>query len=271
MHNLYLSRAAVACFEGEGADAGAAGAGAAPGATPGEARFTQEDLNRYLAEDKRKHQAQLQRVEKMLEDVSASKNLSAQEREQAGQELEKLRNESRTKEQQQAHEKKQLEERYKKQLADEKKAREEWEKRCLDGVVEQGLLSAAIQGEAYNPEIMATVLRPMTRAEEVVDPKTGKGSGKFRAVVDLPDTDPNTGEKLVVTHTPASAVKRMKELPQIYGSLFKANVVSGLGSSSGTGLSNGKIDPRKLTQEQYLKIRAENPALLGLRPQKGKR
>ena len=121
--------------------------------------------------------------------------------------------------------------------------------------MEQGLLSAAIQGEAYNPEIMATVLRPMTRAEEVVDPKTGKGSGKFRAVVDLPDTDPSTGEKLVVTHTPASAVKRMKELPQIYGSLFKANVVSGLGSSSGTGLSNGKIDPRKLTQEQYLKIR----------------
>ena len=72
MHNLYLSRAALACFEGEGADAGA---GVTPGATPGEARFTQEDLNRYLAEDKRKHQAQLQRVEKMLEDVSASKNL----------------------------------------------------------------------------------------------------------------------------------------------------------------------------------------------------
>ena len=84
--------AATAGFGGTGA----AGAGAAPGATPGEARFTQEDLNRYLAEDKRKHQAQLQRVEKTLEEVSASKNLTIQEREQVAAQRDELQQERQT-------------------------------------------------------------------------------------------------------------------------------------------------------------------------------
>ena len=68
-----------------------------------------------LAEDKRKHQTQLQRVEKMLEETAASKNLTVQEREQLAQQLEDLRKETRTKEQQLAHEKKQLEEQFTKQ------------------------------------------------------------------------------------------------------------------------------------------------------------
>ena len=226
-----------------------------------------------LADDRRKHQAQIQRVEKMLEETAASKNLTIQEREQLAQQLEDLRKETRTKEQQLAHEKKQLEEQYQKQLADEKKAREEWENRYREGTVERALMDAAVGGDAFNTNTVMSVLRPMTRLTEITDEKTGKGTGKFKVVVDFPDTDPNTGEPTVTLHTPESAVKRMKELPQVYGNLFKSGVVSGIGSSAATGGlasgAGGKVDPRKLTQEQYLKIRAENPALLGLRPQKG--
>jgi len=126
MNPLYLSRAVLISYDGEGgavsgegsagaaAGAGtgagaAAGAGAGAGAGASDARFTQDDLNKYLAEDKRKHQAQLQRVEKTLEETAASKNLTVQEREQLAQQLEDLRKETRTKEQQLSHEKKQVE------------------------------------------------------------------------------------------------------------------------------------------------------------------
>ena len=78
--SLYLSRPWVSCFEGEGGagDGAATGAGASAGAlrgrrtagaaagaaaAGGETRFTQEDLNRFLAEDRRKHQVQLQKME----------------------------------------------------------------------------------------------------------------------------------------------------------------------------------------------------------------
>ena len=91
-------------------------------------------------------------------------------------------------------------------------------------------------------------------------------------MVDFPDTDPNTGEPTVTSHSPESAVKRMKDLPEIYGNLFKSGVVSGIGSSAATGGlasgGGGKVDLRKLTQQQYMEIREKNPELLGLRPNK---
>ena len=239
MRNLYLSRAVLASFEGEGgagagdagagvgAGAGAAGAGAGAGAgtgggagtgvgtAAGDSRFSQEDVNRMLAEDRRKHQTQIARVEKTLQEMAESKNLTIQEREQLATQLEDLRKESRTKEQQLAYEKKQLEEQYTKQLSEEKKARETWEQRYREGTVERALQDAAVQGDAYNVGTMMAVLRPMTRLTEIVDEKTGKGTGRFEVKVDFPDTDPNTGEPTVTIHTPEGAVKRMKQLDQV--------------------------------------------------------
>ena len=291
MKSLYLSRAVLACFDGEAAGAGvgagagdagaaaavaaaaaAASAGAGAGASAGEVRFSQDDLNRYLAEDKRKHQAQLQRVEKMLEEVSTSKNLTVQEREQLAQQLEDMRKETRTKEAQLAHEKKQLEEQYETKLTVEKEARKQWENRYKEGTVERALMDAAVGGDAFNVNTLMNQLRPMTRLTEITDEKTGKGTGKFKVVVDFPDTDPNTGEPTQTLHTPESAVKRMKDLPQIYGNLFKSGVVSGIGSSAATGGlasgAGGTVDPKKLSQEQYMELREKHPELLGLRPPK---
>ena len=132
---------------------------------------------------------------------------------------------------------------------------------------------AAVQGDAYNAGTMMAVLRPMTRLTEIVDEKTGKGTGRFEVKVDFPDTDPTTGESTVTIHTPEGAVKRMKQLDQ-FANLFKSSVVSGIASSSATGglaSGSGKIDLRKLTQAQYMEIREKNPELLGLRPlKKGK-
>ena len=227
MRNLYLSRAVLASFEGEsgtgagdagagagsGVGAGAAGAGAATGAVGvsagagagvSDARFTQEDVNRMLADDRRKHQAQVQRVEKMLEEVSASKNLTIQEREQFAQQLEDLRKETRTKEQQLSHEKKQLEEQLTGRITNAEKTAKEWEQRYREGTVERSLQDAAVGGEAFNVNTVMSVLRPMTRLIEITDEKTGKGTGTFKVVVDFPDTDPNTGEPTVTLHSPDS-------------------------------------------------------------------
>ena len=49
---------------------------------------------------------------------------------------------------------------------------------------------------------MMAVLRPMTRLTEITDEKTGKGTGKFKVMVDFPDTDPNTGEPTVTCTRP---------------------------------------------------------------------
>ena len=131
------------------------------------------------------------------------------------------------------------------------------------------LLDAAVSGDAYNADTLMAVLRPMTQLKPIVDEKTGKETGRFRPVVDFPDTDPETGQPIVTQHTPQSAVKRMKQLP-VYVNLFKSGVVSGAGANTAGVMSGGKVDLKSLTSnmDAYMALRASDPAKLGLRPPK---
>ena len=133
--------------------------------------------------------------------------------------------------------------------------------------MKQSLTDAAAKADAWRQDQLATILRQMSRTEQTKD-ESGKYTGEFKVVIDLPDMN-DAGEAVTTVHTPDSAVKRMKELPNSYGNLFKSGVVSGIGSGSGAGVvTNGKLDVRKLTPQQYQEIRAKNPELLGLRREK---
>jgi len=275
---MYKSRPWVSCYEGE--DAAAAAAAAATAAATAAAAtaaaaaaagttFTQEDLNRILAEDKRKHQAQLQKMELQLADLSKSKNLTDQERTTLKENLDAIAGQLRTKEQQAQLEKRQMEEAHSARMAEADQKAQVWESLYRDSTIDRSLQDAAVKHEAFNTAQMITQLRPWTRLIEVMDEKTGKGTGKYKPVVDMPDVDATTNEQVIMTRSPEEAVKRMKELPE-WGNLFKSGVVSGIGSSSATGGlipgQGGKIDVRKLTPAQYREIRAKNPELLGLAP-----
>jgi len=51
------------------------------------------------------------------------------------------------------------------------------------------------------------------------------------------------------------AVKRMRELPKVYGNLFKSNVVSGVGAGQASVGDPDNIDYANLTAEEYRKHR----------------
>ena len=93
-------------------------------------------------------------------------------------------------------------------------------------------------------------------------------TGDYEVVVDLPDTDEN-GNPTTRALSPHETLKTMQDRSNAYGNLFKSGVVSGIGAGSGAGTAmtpGGRIDVRNLTQDQYMEIRAKNPELLGLRP-----
>jgi hypothetical protein len=125
----------------------------------------------------------------------------------------------------------------------------------------------------YNPSQVWALLRLMTKMVEKTDEK-GRGTGEFEPMIDFADVDLETGESVMTQRTPENAVKRMQELPDLYGNLFKSGVVSGIGGNSATGGlapgANGQIDVRKLSPTQYREIREKNPELLGLRPKRGR-
>lgn len=273
MDQMYLSSAVLASFDNNEPPAPPTGATPPqppqPPVNPAERRFTPEEVNRLLADDRRKHQAQVAKVQATLEETLANKSLTDREREQFAQQLEELQSQSRTKEQQLAHERKQLEEQATKRIKEAEADKKAWESRFKDSLIDGELSAAAHRADAFSTDQFVRQLRPLSRAVEVTDEKTGKPTGKFKVVVEFPDRD-ESGAAVTRELSPREATKRMKELPEQWGNFFRANVRSGIGSGSGPGTptGGGKVDPRKLTMQQYVEIRAKSPELLGLRPNK---
>jgi hypothetical protein len=73
------------------------------------------------------------------------------------------------------------------------------------------------------------------------------------------------GKSVVTQLPPDAAMKRMKQLPALYGNLFKANVVSGIGGNSNTtgqpAGPSGPVDFKALAKNpaDYMKLRKEHP------------
>lgn len=234
----------------------------------------QAKINEILAEDRRKADGKYKGLEKQYETLLANQNLTKQERTTLEQELEDVRAQFRTKEQQAAIDKKNIEEKYKADLESTSRERDSWRTRYVDTSIRRELQDAAVGHDAFNPSQVVTLLFSKTKMVEVKDEATGKPTGDMKPMVDFDDIDLDTHEPIRTQRTPEEAVKRMKELPELYGNLFKSGVVSGIGSNSATAGhaagKDGRVDVRKLSQEQYAKLRRENPSALGLRPRRGR-
>ncbi|MFA6270829.1 MAG: hypothetical protein WC657_06520 [Candidatus Paceibacterota bacterium] len=287
--NLYLSPSTLASYDGEGVGAGPSasdlGLGAGqpggqaagqPGGQPGGAAhqggtpkvWTQEDVNRFLADDRRKHVQKYEELEGAYKEALENQTLTAEQRAKLQEQLEGVQARFRSKEQQLEMDKKTLEDRYSQDTQKLKESVVVWEAKYKSAITDRALLDAAVTNDAFNPNQIVGLLRPMTRMVEYMG-DDGRPTGELIPMVDFPDVDTNTGESIMTRRTPEEAVKRMKELAEQYGNLFKSNVVSGIGAGSATGGlapgADGRVDPRKITTEQYMKLRKENPAALGLR------
>jgi len=235
-----------------------------------EKAFSQEELNRFLADDRRKHIEKYTKLESSYKEILADKNLQKEQRDRMESELADLQKSFRTKEQQAEYERKQERVQFQSELELTKTAATRWESLYKSSVVDRSLQDAAISAEAFNPGQIVGLLRPLTKMQEETD-EQGQVTGGFTPLIDFPDIDETSREQIITLRTPGEAVQRMKELPELYGNLFKANVVSGVGAGSATGGvqsgDGGRIDPTKLTAEQYRKIRKDNPEALGLKRQ----
>ena len=281
LNDWYKSCALVACYDGE-EDAAAAAAAAAGGneevkAPEGFTPEHQKKFNDAIAAERRKQETkyrkELEKTEATYKELLAnSKSLTEKERQTLQDNLETIQGQLRSKEQQAAQEKKELEAAYQGKLTAAEQRAVAAEQRWRDSTILRALQDAAVENEAYNTRQVTTLLKDWTKLVERVD-ASGKGIGQFDVMVDFPDKDGTTGQEIRTSKTPSEAVKRMTEIAE-FQNLFRKNVVSGVGGNSAIGGltpgSNGRIDPRNLTPDQYQKVRAENPELLGLR-RKGRR
>lgn len=246
----------VLCYEGEGnGDGGAGDTGdTGNGAGAAAAVFTQEQVNKFVADEKRSWQTKYEKLEQSMQALSENKSLSEQEKEKLTEEIETLRKSLRTKETNAEAERKKAEEKYLSELEQTKKNAERWESMFKQSTVDRNLLDAAVGGDAYEPSQIVTILKPWTELKEE--------GGKFKTMINFQDVDEKTGDPIETLRTPQEAVNRMKELKK-FQNLFNSGVVPGIGGSN-SGISEGDIDVSSLTPEQYRKLRREAPERLGL-------
>lgn len=249
---LYLSPAIATCFEND-PPAGDPPAGDPPAGDPPKGKtFTQDDLNRILADDRRKHQQRLEALQSQLE----QSKLSETERAELNTRLEEMQASLRSKEEQAKIDQRKLEDKHKNELTQLMSRAESAERQYREFRIERELKDAALEGEAFNANQVVTLLRSQTKIAT---------DGSVQVEFQIPNE--TTGALEAQLKTPAEAVKFLKDAPEAYGNLFKSNVVSGIGGNSATGgLTPGKeVDVSTLTIEQYAELRKKNPAALGLR------
>jgi len=220
-----------------------------------EKKFSQADLNKFMAEDKRKHQEKFQQLEGSYQELLQNQSLTVEDRDKLQNKLADLQAANRTKEQQIEFDRKKAEEAYQKDLKEARQRGDQWESKYRSETMSRALYDAAAIPDVFNPAHVVALLRPDTELKEI--------EGQLVPMVNFADIDEKNGQEIRTLCTPADAVKRMQQLPKIHGNLFRSNVVAGVGAGQATVSATGDIDYQSMDAEGYRKNREAIKRRLG--------
>jgi hypothetical protein len=218
----------------------------------GKTSFTQEEMNRIFAHNKRKLQQTSEQQAQRLEELRNNQNLTQQQRDSLAQEIEQLRAQHQTKEQQASQELNREKERYNKDTKTLKEERDAWKGRFETTTVRHDIAKAAENHKAFRASQIEAILLPLTKVVEEVE--GGNPTGRFRAQVDFPSFDKDK-KPITLKVTPDEAVKLMKEDPDNYGNLFVNDAAGGTGGMPSPGQQGKALNVGDMSIEQYRKNR----------------
>lgn len=258
----YINKAWFTVFDDAGdaaaADAAAKAAAdaAAKAAGPGGGKvFTQEDMNRILADEKRKHEGKTRKAIEELDAIKAKATLTDSERQELESRLENMKNEFLTKEELAKKEQDKITRKFSEETTKLSAERDAWQQRFTDSTIQRTITDASVASKAFSPKQIVAILQPDTRLVEALD-ADGKPTGELVAKVEFSDVDKDQ-KPVTLDLTIAEAVKRMSEMDE-YANLFKTDGTGGVG---GTNRGNQKpLDMKKIAATDpalYRKLRAE--------------
>lgn len=216
--------------------------------------FTQDEFNKALAEDRRKHQEQTRKAIAEAEALRSKARLTQEERDELDKRLEQMKNELLTKEELAKKEQERLKKAHQTALQEVTSERDTWKDKYTNASIRRAITDAAVKNDAYNPHQIVRLLQPDTRLVEVLDPE-GKPTGDLTPKVRYSESDAE-GNPKILEMSPEEAIKRMREQEE-YLNLFKGEGAGGLGANNQP--RGKKTDLRELAKdpEAYRKARAE--------------
>ncbi len=220
--------------------------------------FTQEEVNEFLAKDKRKHQDKLKKAMDEVESLRKKSNLTSEEKADLDKRMEQLGNELLTEKEKAKKDRDKLSKQAKEREEELLGETDKWKNLYTDSTIRTAIISAAVGEDAFTPEQIVAILRSTTQIVEVLDSE-GKPTGQYKPQTKIEDKkDDGTSQTLTVDVL--EAVKKLKETPE-YFNLFKGKGSGGTGGSGGQGGGAGSPsveEAKNMTPEQYRKWRENN-------------
>jgi hypothetical protein len=250
--------------EGDAGDEGEGNAGSEGNAGgTGEGKkitLTQDELNKMMADNKRKLTKQNEELVTQLKKLRDETRMSEENRADLETRIEQLQEQYMSKEELARREAEKASKRHKQEVENLTGERDSWRGRYTIATIQRSLTDAAVTGEAIRPEQIVSILGNSTHLGEVLD-ATGQPTGEYKTLVRFKDVN-DSGERVTLELSPEDAIKRMKELPDLYGNLFKGAANSGMGGAGSQG-SETTASMKDILSDpvKYREWRKKNPDL----------
>jgi hypothetical protein len=272
MQKSWWSRVRIICRDGDGSGAGAGdgtgtGAGDDTGTGTGagdgviKKTFTQDDVNKMLAAEKRTWQDKVQTSVAALENIKRE-GLTPEQKAELQSQIDSLRAQAQT-----------AEEIAKQKLS---KAERDWAKRERELVEQrdaavkaysdleiQTELSTAMALHRVKPaatSVVSSYLKANLSQAPVLDSE-GKPTGRKQYMVAMTAYDAESKTTKALSLPVVDAVNQLREREE-FANLFESAAKAGMGQ--GASGRTGTNDIAKMSQEEYMAARAANPRSLGL-------
>lgn len=218
--------------------------------------FTQDQLNKALAEDRRKHDDTRKKLTDEINTLKSRSNLTADEASELSKRLEETNSKYMTETELKNSELKKLKTSYDtdtKKLSDE---RDGFKSRFERSTIHRAITDASATEGAFSAGQIIPLLERDARVVDIID-EDGKPTGDVEVKIKFKTFDDK--KKAITLDLPAAqAVKRMKE-DESYGNLFKGVGKGGLGDTNRGGSGNGTLDLAELAKdpEKYRAAKAK--------------
>lgn len=222
--------------------------------------FKQEDVDKIVADARRKDEAEIQKHTNELKKLKESAGLTKKERDDLQTRIDDLNNQYKTKEQLAAQEIEKTQSKAKEELELERNEKSRWKESFETTTITNAVLRTT-SADAVNAEIMEDLIRPKSRVVEGKDAE-GKPNGLFTVMVKIGITNKKTKTVEVMDLPIDEAIKQMKEDVPRFGNLFKSTIQGGVGGSGGGGSrGTGQAGPldgetiKNMTDAEYVELR----------------
>lgn len=219
--------------------------------------FTQDEVNAFLAKEKKEWQTKNEKLVKELEELKKNTTLSEEQKSTLQKQIDEIKSNYETeadRQKRQVAEKEAAWTKEKEMLAGEAKT---WRTRYERSRIARDIRDAANTHGAISADDIYLNLKDNAEIVEIND-EEGKPSGEFNVIVRRNEV--KDGKTIPLKLTPSEAVERMKKDTQRYGHLFRASQPGGTGGNN-TPITGGDIGT-KFTGEQW----AEHRKKAGLAP-----